>query len=114
MHMIGDNTYSHRFASCLACWKTKARKFDDADKTPFPSEVGLDDPNLPRLGRCGCTICNDCVRLLEQRRGNEASCPCPYCGNLRCFFKEIKIWSVGHEVFMKEAARISKEGADAS
>jgi hypothetical protein len=110
MHMIGDNAYSQRFGSCLACWKTKKRQFDDADKTPFPSEVGLDNPNLPRLGRCGCTICNNCVRLLELRRGNEESCPCPYCGNQQCFFKEIKIWSIGHEVFLKEAKRISDEG----
>jgi hypothetical protein len=105
MHMIGDNDYSHRFGSCMACWKTQARKFDDTNITSFPSQVGLDDPNLPRLGRCGCTICNNCVRLLEQRCGNADACPCPYCGNLGCFFKEIKIWSIGHEVFMEEVAR---------
>ncbi len=106
MHMIGDNNYSHRFGSCMACWKTQARKFDDTNITSFPSQVGLDDPNLPRLGRCGCTICNNCVRLLEQRRGDADACPsCPYCGNLKCFFKEIQIWSIGHEVFMEEVAR---------
>jgi hypothetical protein len=43
--------------------------------------------------------------LLEQRCGNADACPCPYCGNLECFFKEIKIWSIGHEVFMEEVAR---------
>jgi hypothetical protein len=90
----------------MACWKTQGRKFDDINITSFPSQVGLDDPNLPCLGRCGCTICHNCVRLLEQRCGDADACPsCPYCGNLKCFFKEIQVWSIGHEVFMEEVAR---------
>jgi hypothetical protein len=112
MHMIGDSTYSHRFGSCMSCWKSKARRFDDADITPFPSQVGIDNPNLPRLGRCGCTICNKCVMQLEKRCGDLDAFSCPYCGNLKCFFKEIKIWSIGHEVFMEEANRRRKGSAN--
>jgi hypothetical protein len=74
----------------MACWKTEARKFDDTNITSFPSQVGLDDPNLPRLGRCGCTICNNCVRLLEQRRGDADACPCPYCGNINVFSRRLR------------------------
>jgi hypothetical protein len=88
----------------MACWKTVPQKFDDSNLTPFPSQASLEDPNLPCLGRCGCTICNNCVRLLEQRCGGADACSCPYCGNLECFFKEIKIWSIGHEVFLEEVA----------
>jgi hypothetical protein len=94
----------------MSCWKTKARKFDDPNLTPFPSQVGIDDPNLPRLGRCGCTICNNCVMQSEKCYGGADAFPCPYCGNLKCFFKEIKIWSIGNEVFMKEVNRRSNAG----
>jgi hypothetical protein len=103
--MIGDSTYSHRYGSCMKCWNTKAHRFDDPNLTRFPSEVGINDPKLPRLGRCGCTVCNSCVMQLEKCYGGADAFPCPYCGNLKCFLKEIKTWSIGHEVFIRETSR---------
>ena len=104
LHFIGDNSLDHRFASCLCCWKTGLRKFDDEEATPYPSNCAIDDPRLPRLGRCGCTVCNSCILAMERKLGELAEYPCPNCGNSYCFFKEIKIWPVSHGVFMKHAS----------
>jgi hypothetical protein len=46
LHFIGDNSIDHRFASCLCCWKTGVRKFDDAEVTPYPSDCAIDKPRL--------------------------------------------------------------------
>jgi hypothetical protein len=50
LHFIGDNSPDQRFASCLCFWKTRSRRFDDAEVTPYPSNCAIDDPRLPRLG----------------------------------------------------------------
>jgi hypothetical protein len=112
LHFIGDDSFDHRFASCLCCWKTGIRKFNDEEVTPYPSNCAIDNPRLPCLGPCGCTVCNSCVLAMECELGVMAEYPCPNCGNSRCFFKEIKIWPVSHGVFMKHASlRHQKEEA---
>jgi hypothetical protein len=103
---IKGNSLDGRFGSCMCCWKTGIRKFNDAEVTPYPSNCAIDDPRLPRLGMCGCTICNSCVLALERRLGDRTEYPCPYCGNSGCFTKEIKVWPISHEVFMKHFSRL--------
>jgi hypothetical protein len=98
-----DNSLEKRFGSCLCCWKTGLRKFDDAEVTPYPTLCTLDDPRPPRLGRCGCTVCNGCVLAMERQLGDREEYPCPNCGNFACFMKEVKTWPISHEVFMKYA-----------
>ncbi len=62
-----------------------------------------DEPNLARLGRCGCVCCNNCVRQIEEHQSNkkESYVHCPYCGNPECYSKNLRIWLVSKEV--KEA-----------
>ena len=87
-----------------ATGKTGLRRFDDVNMTPYPSNCSIDDPRLPPLGRCDCNVCNSCVLAMERKLGEMVEYPCPNCGNGACFFKEIKIWPVSHEVFMKNAS----------
>ena len=110
IHFIGDNSLDHRFASCLCCWKTRLRKFNDAEVTPYPSSCAIDDPRLPRLGRCGCTVCNSCILAMEHKLGELAEYPCPNCGNRRCFTKFVKVWSVSHEVVKKHLSNLQQQG----
>jgi hypothetical protein len=88
------------FASCHSCWKSGRRNFDDPNRTPHPKMADLDDPNLARLGGCGCICCNQCVRDIEMHESNlnNDAVHCPYCGNLDCFSKELRIWVVNQEV----------------
>eukprot|EP00978_Attheya_sp_CCMP212_P017418 scaffold46374_cov31-Attheya_sp.AAC.1 len=68
------------FANCLKC---KARKFDDPEMS-FPLDLPIDDPTLPRLGKCGCVCCNGCIRKLIPVNINTSGnpyrgyIPCPY------------------------------------
>ncbi len=88
------------FGSCHSCWKQKKRNFTNTDLTPHPMKAKVDNPNLPRLGRCGCIICNECVMELElhEINKNEVSVHCPYCGNKDCFSKHMRVWLVSTEV----------------
>ena len=65
-----DATY-WSFGSCNSCWKRGTVNFTDSKKTGHPLLVGVDNPTLPRLGRCGCVICNECVLQLELNRTNQ-------------------------------------------
>jgi hypothetical protein len=38
---------------------------------------------------------------MERQLGDTKEYPCPHCGNSRCFAKELKIWPISYEVFMK-------------
>ena len=69
------------FANCLAC---RSKKFDDKDM-PFPLSVSITNGGLPRLGKCGCECCNECVRANIPDDVHDRSnpfygyIPCPYC-----------------------------------
>jgi hypothetical protein len=88
------------FGSCNSCWKQGRRNFTDTDITGHPLQAHANDPNLPRLGRCGCVICNECVLELERspRNKEKMDVHCPYCGNEECFSKHMRIWLVSEEV----------------
>jgi hypothetical protein len=77
------------FGSCHSCWKLGRRNFTNAISSPHPMVAGHDDPNLARLGRCGCVCCNNCVRQIEDHQSNkkESYVHCPYCGNPECYSK---------------------------
>ena len=49
------------FGSCNSCWKRSKRNFANNVITGHPLHVPCDDPGLPRLGRCGCVVCNECI-----------------------------------------------------
>jgi hypothetical protein len=69
------------FANCLAC---RSKKFDDKNM-PFPLAVSITNDDLPRLGKCGCVCCNECVRRVipedvhDQNNPYHGFIPCPYC-----------------------------------
>jgi hypothetical protein len=88
------------FGSCHSCWKEKKRNFTDRDLTPHPMKAQVDDENLPRLGQCGCIVCNECVMKVELHETNKTKMwvHCPYCGNQDCFSKHMRIWLVSWEV----------------
>jgi hypothetical protein len=94
------NTPIWSFGSCNSCWKQVRRDFTNTQKTNHPLEAVVDDPSLPRLGRCGCVVCNECVMKLENHNNNkdEMNVHCPYCGNKDCFSKHMRIWLVSAEV----------------
>jgi hypothetical protein len=88
------------FGSCNCCWKQGRRNFGDGDVTGHPLFEQVENPSIPRLGRCGCIICNDCVLQLEMHETNKdkMEVPCPYCGNEDCFSKHMRIWVVSEQV----------------
>jgi hypothetical protein len=88
------------FGSCNACWKQKRRDFSNNAITRHPLRVQADNPSLPRLGRCGCVVCNKCVMEIEMHENNrdKMDVHCPYCGNEDCFSKHMRIWVVSNEV----------------
>jgi hypothetical protein len=104
------------FGSCACCWKHGLRDFTDPQRTPHPfrvlrdfndpegprhsSLIGLDDPDLPRLGSCGCVCCNHCVRQVEMHPSNlsEESVHCPYCAHPYSFTKNLRVWVVSKQV----------------
>jgi hypothetical protein len=93
------NTY-WSFGSCNSCWKLSRRNFANPSRTPHPLKSTLENPNLPRMGRCGCICCNQCIRELELHPANqnESYVHCPYCGSHACFSKNLRIWVVSKEV----------------
>jgi len=96
---VGSDTY-WSFGSCHACWKLSKRDFTDTNRTKHPLRMPVDNPDLPRMGRCGCICCNQCVRELEMHDANKSECyvHCPYCGNSACFSKNLRIWVVSREI----------------
>ena len=88
------------FGSCNSCWKWGRRNFTDTKLTGHPLSVPVDNPSIPRLGRCGCVICNECVLELEMHKTNKYKMDvhCPYCGNEECFSKHMRIWLVSEEI----------------
>jgi hypothetical protein len=96
MHIkwIEGDSLANKFGSCMCCWKTGLRKSNDAEVTSYPSNCAIDDPRLPRLVKCGCTMCNSCVLEMERQLGDRTEYPCPHCGNSGCFQKEVKIWPI--------------------
>ena len=88
------------FGSCNSCWKWGRRNFTDNAITGHPLSVPSDDPTLPRLGRCGCVVCNECIMELEMNKANsdKMEVHCPYCRNEECFCKHMRIWVVSKEV----------------
>ena len=100
MEMRDVSTTHWSFGSCNACWKKGKRNFTDSTMTGHPLRLPCDDPSLPRLGRCGCVVCNECVRELEMNIHNKERMDvhCPYCGNEECFSKHMRIWLVSDEI----------------
>ena len=88
------------FGSCNSCWKRGRRNFTDITTTRHPLSVPADNPSTPRLGRCGCVVCNECVLEIEMNPNNSGQMDvhCPYCGNKECFSKHMRIWLVSMEV----------------
>jgi len=89
------------FASCHCCFKSKARDFSDASRTPHPMDSQISCPDLAQVGLCGCIVCNKCVRSVVNHPSNKEMdyVHCPYCGNGRCFSKYFRIWAVTDNVF---------------
>jgi hypothetical protein len=96
---VASSTY-WSFGSCNGCWKLSRRNFTDTSRTPHPLDTSVDNPNLPRMGRCGCICCNLCILELELHPANKKECyvHCPYCGSQACFSKNLRIWVVSKEV----------------
>ena len=88
------------FGSCNSCWKRKRRNFTNTVITGHPLRLPADTLSLPRLGRCGCVVCNECVMEIEMHPNNhqKMSVHCPYCGNEDCFSKHMRIWLISNEV----------------
>jgi hypothetical protein len=69
------------FVCCLAC---KNRNWAAEDHVFF-SYVEISDPNLPRLGKCSCVVCNGCVidnipsNINDITNARKGWIPCPYC-----------------------------------
>ena len=84
------------FANCLSC---RDQQFGDP-KFPFPIDCPIDGPNQPRLGKCGCVVCNRCVRNNIPHNVNESSNPnkgwigCPYCKATRSHCTDVHAWIV--------------------
>ena len=110
---VGSETY-WSFGSCHACWKLDIRNFTNTDRTPHPLSASVNDPNLPRMGQCGCICCNKCVQELETHAANEKECyvHCLYCGNKACFSKNLLIWVISHEVKQRMEMTQTKEVVD--
>ena len=110
---VGSDTY-WSFGSCNACWRLSKRDFTDTDRTKHPLRTTVDNPDLPRMGRCGCICCNQCIRELELHAANRGECyvHCPYCGNKACFSKNLRIWVVSREVKreveMKQTTKVTQ------
>jgi hypothetical protein len=95
---VNDTYWS--FGSCHCCWKENKRNFTKKSWTPHPMRVQVNNENLPRLGQCGCIVCNDCIMKIELHKKNDNNMwvHCPYCGNPDCFSKHVRIWLVSMEV----------------
>jgi hypothetical protein len=85
------------FANCLSC---KEQKFD-APTVPFPLDYPIDGPNQPRLGKCGCVVCNKCVRnnispnVGKSTNPNKGWIACPYyCNMIRSHHTDIHAWII--------------------
>jgi hypothetical protein len=87
------------FGSCHSCWKLSRRNFSDPEKTPYLT-ANADDPNLPRLGYCGCVCCNQCVREIELHKSNLSKefVHCPYCGFEHSYSRHLRIWVISQQV----------------
>jgi hypothetical protein len=88
--------WKYRFAKCMLCWKIGNRHFGDPTICPFPYDVSVNHPAIPRLGVCGCVICNGCIADAKDNKEEKVT-PCPYCGRGDSFFREIKIWPISKE-----------------
>ena len=93
MHFDGIGK-DYIFSNCLAC---KKRNF--ADPTfPFPLDLDIDDPKLPRLGKCGCVCCNGCVQKLIANSAIDVTNPdrgyikCPNCAFKRSHMADTHAW----------------------
>lgn len=88
------------FANCLSC---KSKKFD-AESTPFPLDYPIQGPNQPRLGKCGCVCCNECVRRMipknvkEQTNPIQGWIPCPYCHLKKSHQMDLHAWIVTEDM----------------
>lgn len=87
-----EKGYNHVFGNCLNCWKKKDRNF-----TMLSNESTRFD--LPRVGRCGCIVCDGCIsKKLEDTLNQESSIPCPNCELEVCFFRDVSILALNKSI----------------
>jgi hypothetical protein len=98
----GEDQWKHCFSNCMVCWRTQKRDFADVAKTPFPYSAPTNHPGTPQLGRCGCVICNHCVKEEFGRHPDDHDIPCPYCATQRAFSRDVVAWIVSADVLQKE------------
>ena len=96
-HGHGDN-WKHCFGKCMLCWRLDLLNFGRPDICPFPYTVDVDHPTLPRLGVCGCVICNQCIT--NTMGSNQSKTDCPYCAWEDSFYRGVRMWPVssGHKI----------------
>jgi hypothetical protein len=73
-------------------WRKGERNFGDNDICSFPYVVDVDHPALPRLGVCGCVICNQCIS--DTMNCGEKKMDCPYCAREDSYYREVRMWAV--------------------
>jgi hypothetical protein len=76
------------FANCRSCL---GKDFSGEYKTGADEGMDIDDPNTPRLGRCGCVCCTECVLRMPEEEGWVG---CPACGSAKFQHKNEIFWII--------------------
>ncbi len=78
IHFDG-NGVDYVFSNCMCCHR---KDFSGDYKTPADGEVPVTYKDSPRLGRCGCVVCTECVLKVGLEYDNDDEwirCPSPTC-----------------------------------
>lgn len=102
MH-LDDAGVNFVFANCLHCTR---QDFTGNFKSGMDPGIKENDPNTPRLGRCGCVCCTRCVLVSERtNRGWDGWIACPACGYKKSQHQDEIFWIVNAEFFDRMDAR---------
>jgi hypothetical protein len=85
------------FANCQHCTR---QDFTGNFKSGMDPGIAVDDPDTPRLGRCGCVCCTRCVLVSEStNRGWNKWIACPACGYKKSQYEDEIFWIVNADFF---------------